>query len=399
MNKFLDELTGQNRNRAGISAVLFCALIAVLLFVAWLTSNRDDRPKPGPLPTAFGSSDAETQAAALQEFSSVPESPEEVQDLGNFGYRPPTAEEQRETFEQIKTLDQEAPHLYRDGGNDARGPPEAESFEPIILTGAIDRAAPGWKVGKQGIGDCVSWGWSHGAAILTAQTSLTTGNTFRWPATEAMYGGSRVEARGRSTGGWSDGSYGGAAAKFASQWGIVYRQPFDEFGYDLSSYSAQRAKQWGNYGCGGQGDNGRLDEVAKKHPCSVALVRNWDDTVAAMRSGYPVPVCSGQGFSSTRDADGFARAQGSWSHCMCGVGIRFAAVGGKDGVLILNSWGTNWIGGSKWPAEGGDKPPQPDGSFWCERRVWERMLSGNDSFAISNLQGFPRRKLRHDQGW
>jgi len=168
-------------------------------------------------------------------------------------------------------------------------------------------------------------------------------------------------------------------------WGVLYRQNYSPL-VDLSTYSSKRAKDWGNYGCGGQGDNGKLDTIAKDHPIKdVALVTTFEEAAAAISSGYPVPVCSGQGFSSTRDGEGFARASGSWAHCMCFIGVRWD----RPGLLCMNSWGTTWINGPKWPDD------QPDGSFWVEKSVVNRMLSGEDSFAVSGLTGFPYRDLKH----
>src|SRR5690606_9024346 len=115
-----------------------------------------------------------------------------------------------------------------------------------------------WKVGSQGIGDCVSWGWAHAVDIHTA-VLWGHGEISDWKpaATESIYGGSRVEASGRSRGGYSDGSYGGAAAKWVRDWGIVFRERYDD--HDLTVYSSTRAKAWGNFGNGGEGDNGKLD--------------------------------------------------------------------------------------------------------------------------------------------
>lgn len=320
------------------------------------------------------------------------------------GYRP----NPEGTQEFLRTLDEP---LFRDAGKDLirnRGPPPedgARASEPVLLYRALYRVQPTWIVGRQGIGDCVSWGWAHAADILLA-VDVTLGRSAEWhaAATEAIYGGSRVEARGRTSGGWSDGSYGGAAAKWVSQWGIVFRQEYPSFGHDLTKYSADRAKQWGNYGCGGRGDDGRFDAEAKRHAIkTVALVTNFAEAAAAIENGYPIPVCSGQGFSSTRDKDGFCKASGSWAHCMCFIGVRYD----REGLLCLNSWGPNWVKGPKWPTgEGYDPnsprgPPaaQPDGSFWVERSVVDRMLRGRDSFAVSNYQGFPARKLKHSEGW
>ncbi len=247
-----------------------------------------------------------------------------------------------------------------------------------------------WVCGRQEIGDCVSWGWHHGIAMNEAiEVELGRSAEFRLPATEAIYGGSRVEARGspgdgaRAYGGWGDGSYGAAAAKWVNEGGVLFRQKYDNF--DLTTYSGSRAKEWGAYGCGGKGDGGKADAVAKEHPVQqVALVRNFTEAAAAISSGYPVPVCSGQGFASTRDKDGFAAARGSWAHCMVFCGVRNEP---RKGLLCLNSWGPDWIGGPKWPDD------QPDGSFWVEESVVNRMLSGEDSFAVSGLKGFPFQDL------
>ncbi|HWA98446.1 MAG TPA: Hint domain-containing protein, partial [Pirellulales bacterium] len=156
-------------------------------------------------------------------------------------------------------------------------------------------------VGDIAAHNCVSWGWAHAVDELSA-VDWKLGKNGEWKpvATEPIYGGSRVQARGVSQGGWSDGSYGGAAAKWVRDWGVLYRQPYDKV--DLTTYSANRAKQYGNYGCPKE-----LEGVARQHPVkSVTLVTNFDEAAAAISNGYPVPVCSGQGFTSTRDKDGFA---------------------------------------------------------------------------------------------
>lgn len=332
--------------------------------------------------------------------------------VGNFGYKPNKVE----TDKFLQTLDAPtlfqanpdlkedapAPTLFRQASqregeaNATRGPP-LSAKEPVLLYRALYKVSPGWKVGSQGIGDCVSWGNKHAVDIALAVDKVA-GKTAEWfpAATEALYGGARVEGAGRAegTGGYDDGSYGAAAAswliKDKGRGGVVYRQNFPEFGYDLTTYSAQRAKQWGNWGCGGQGDKGRLDKVARVHPVGqAALCRNFAEAAAALSNGYPVAVCSGQGFSSTRDDKGFAKAQGSWAHCMCFIGVRFD----PPGLLCLNSWGTKWISGPKYPSD------QPDGSFWVTEPVSNKMLAGNDSFALSNVKGFPKRRLQHEIGW
>lgn len=272
----------------------------------------------------------------------------------------------------------------------------AREEKPVLLYRALYEAherkyGKKWVVGAQGIGDCVSWGNAHACDVnLAVMWKLGETAEFKLAATESIYGGSRVEGVGgrEGSGGWGDGSYGAAAAAWLSKFGVIYREAYPDFQQDLTQYSASKAKQWGNWGNGGQGDGGKFDEEAKKHPAkSVVLVRNFREAAAAISAGYPVAVCSGQGFSSHRDNDGFARASGSWSHCMCFTGVRFD----RPGLLCQNSWGPSWIGGPKWPDD------QPEGSFWVEESVATRMLSGNDSFAISNIEGFPYRDLQHGE--
>jgi hypothetical protein len=304
----------------------------------------------------------------------------------NFGYTP----NPEGVAEFLKELDQP---LFAQAGADAIRQAKGEDtfLYRAIYKAHQARYGKPFVVGEQGIGDCVSWGWAHGIWISQA---------IDWdlgrlpeppmaPATESIYGGSRVEARNKPEGGggWSDGSYGGAAARWCRDWGVIYREPI--LGHDLTSYSAKRAKDWGNGGNGGQGDGGKLDAEAKRHPAKyVSLVKTWAEAAAAIESGYPVVVCSMQGFNSLRDADGFCKASGQWAHCMCFIAVRY---GSRPGLLCLNSWGPSYVGGPRWPDD------QPEGSFWVEKSVADRMLSGGDSFAVGSIDGFGFRDLNHGQ--
>lgn len=349
------------------------ALFACALYAIWHWQPAGAPPQPKPVETI-----AEQEQTLKQTVGGVQQDGE-----WKFGYTPKPAESRAFVQSLAKPLlAQAGPEVLE----------KAQDDKPVLLYRALNEAyahfngGAEWRVGKQGIGDCVSWGWAHGADIHLA-VLWKNGETGQWQqaATESIYGGSRVEARGVTRGGYSDGSYGAAAAKWVKQWGIIFRQPYDTI--DLSKYSSSLAKQWGNFGNGGENDGGKLDEIAKKHPIKgVVLIRNFKEAAAAIQSGYPVPVCSGQGFASTRDKDGFCRPSGRWAHCMCFVGVRF---GDRPGLLCLNSWGTNWVGGPKWPDD------QPDGSFWVDARTVDSMLSGEDSFAVSGYEGFPYRDLKH----
>lgn len=281
--------------------------------------------------------------------------------------------------------------LFSDAGEDVIK--KAKGVDTFLYRAATDgyreRYGKEWVVERQGIGDCVSWAWAH-AAWIASSVDWEEGQIQEppaFPCTEAIYGGSRCEARGRDYAGYSDGSYGAAAARWLKDWGVVERAEVG--GFDLTTYSKDRAKSWGAYGCGGKG-NTELDEIAKDHPATdVALVETFEEAAAAIESGFPVAVCSGVGFSKTRDSDAFCRVQGSWAHAMCFVAVRY---GKRPGLLCLNSWGPNWVDGPKWPED------MPEGSFWVDKETVNRMLGRwEDSFAVGGVSGFQWRDLTHGQ--
>jgi hypothetical protein len=319
-----------------------------------------------------------------------------IGDSENFGYDPNPAGVE-------KFLEELPQPMFRQAGEETIR--EAKGVDTFLYRSAykahLALYGKPWVCERQGIGDCVSWGWAHGVWVAQC-IDWETGRLPMpppFPSTEAIYGGSRVEARGRSgdgtspVGGWSDGSYGAAAARWVRDWGIVYRDQVG--GHDLRVYSADRAKKWGAYGNGGQGDGGKLDAIAKRHPAThVAMVTTWDEAAAAIEAGFPIPVASMQGFASVTDSHGYAAASGQWAHEMCFIGVRYQKNGSpSDALLCLNSWGPKWITyKGKFPDD------QPDGSFWVERKIVERMLAQKDSFAVGSVSGFGWRDI-HNGDW
>lgn len=262
-------------------------------------------------------------------------------------------------------------------------------------------------VGRQEIGSCVAWGAAH-AVYVADSVSWELGEIPEpplKPVTSVIYGGSRVEARGNNPegfdgssakGGFGDGSYGAAAAKWLREWGVVYAQDYPGiFDYTTEGFSGRREKEEGAYGAGGRGDDYKVDKLAKLHPCRhVVKVETWEELCAALESGYPVTVASGQGFSSRADSHSIAEARGSWAHQMCLIGVMHSKNGyaPEDVALILNSWGPSWISYErKFPDD------LPSGAFWARRAVVERMIRG-DSWAIGNVDGFKWRDINH-QKW
>lgn len=308
------------------------------------------------------------------------------------GYQPNPVE----TARFLATLDKP---LYADAGADTIRNEKRDTYLYRAMNVAHqDRYGTPWSVGNQGgVGSCVGWGFSGAAycslAVAYEQREMPDPPMLVSPT--SVYAGSRVEARGKPecTGGSrSDGSYGGAAAKWLSNWGLVFRD--DVLGHDLREYSVSRCKRWGREGNGGCGDDHALDDWAKQHPCgNVALVSTFDEAAAAIQSGYAVAVCSGVGFNSPRK-HGLRLPSGSWSHCMffCAVVYRDGESGAPwDALLCVNSWGPKPTE-DPWPAD------QPDGTWWVERKTVDLMLGRwKDSFAIGVAEGFPYRDLSHTE--
>lgn len=320
---------------------------------------------------------------------------------GNFGYTPDP--------EATRAFLGELEHpLFRDAGREVIANAKGKDSYLYRYADKAHRAVYGTPFGpwNQGsIGTCVSFGWGMGSyigqSVDWAQGQLP--HPPKLVATEPLYAGSRTAARlpPVAFAGFSDGSYGAAAARWVSGQckekgigGILYREKYGEV--DLSTYSTSLSKQWGAYGCPRP-----LAIEANKHTAkAVALVETWEGLTAALESGMCVPICSNVGFANQdRDADGFLHRSGSWGHCMVACSLKWAKNSGangeppmknpRDGVLILNSWGGSWVKGGKHPAD------QPDGSFWITRQDAEIILSQRDSFVIGSVNGFAYRDLDH----
>ncbi len=137
-------------------------------------------------------------------------------------------------------------------------------------------------------------------------------------------------------------------------------------------------------GYSGVGNALKAEAVQRK--CGSAVrVKSAQEAWSLIGNGYPINVCSGQGFSKQRDSEGVCRPSGGWNHSMAVIGRRTTSDGRKL-FLIWNSWGDNWASGPYWQ-------DMPEGSFWIEWKVMDSMLSRGDSFAYGTLDGFRGRDL------
>lgn len=255
---------------------------------------------------------------------------------------------------------QAAPHLARSGAG-----------QTVLLYQAYKEVNGGQYIDypAQEIGDCVSQGFGHGIDLLAA-VQISIGNKpeiFKQTATEAVYGMARVDIGGQR-GSNADGAVGAWAAKAVTQIGTLNRD-------DLGPYSGRRSKEWG-----ARGVPQELAAKAGNHKVRTSsLVTRYEELEDALFNGYPVAVCSDQGFTLERDRDGFCQPKGSWMHCMLFVGVR---AGDRPGACVLQSWGSN-------VPSGPTAMDQPTYSFWADRRVVERMLAQEDSWSLSTFDGYP----------
>jgi len=228
--------------------------------------------------------------------------------------------------------------------------------------------------GPQQIGDCVSWGYA-GAVDLMACVEVVAGEAehHSWElrtCTEAVYALSRVEY-GNFDGSFEDGSYGAWAAVALRQGGTLSR-------VRTGPYDPNRAKQWGATGLPDE-----LEPEAREHLVRrAALVQSFEEARDAIVNGYPVAVCSDQGFDLVRDGEGFAAPKGTWYHCMKFIAAKHDA---RPGLLCMNSWGDDDHTGPTGAHN------IPKGCFWVDAHVCSNMLRQRDSYALSQFSGYPRR--------
>lgn len=233
---------------------------------------------------------------------------------------------------------------------------------------------------RQQTGDCVSHSGRNAGDISRAYEILVRGEAEEWVArgaTEVIYG-----LRGHCGQGMSCSR----AAEVVSTIGFAIRKQY--VGYDLSKYTPNLgARQW----CPRNVPKDLLEQIKGNCFQTTTIIRSVEEARDALANGYGISICSGQGFTETRDSKGFARAWGSWPHAMT-----LGACDDRDGnmdFLVLNSWG-------KWN-DGGhpDFGPIPNGSFMVKAEVIAKMIRGGGTFVYSNFDGFPAQKvLNYDTG-
>lgn len=226
---------------------------------------------------------------------------------------------------------------------------------------------------RQAIGCCVSRGFSEGVDLLQCvQIAIGKKNERFTPTShEFIYGTCRVDIGGQK-GSYEDGAVGAWAAKSVSTIGTVSQEAVG-FPYD-----DRKCKEWGAKGVPAELKRLATDHLVK----TVSMVQTYEELEDAIANGYPVPVCSDRGFTMTRDSNGFCRPSGSWAHCMLWAGTRTDI----PGALCVQSWGMDC-------PDGPLVLDQPRNSFWVDRDTVSRMLAMQDSWSLSNFDGYQGQEL------
>ena len=264
------------------------------------------------------------------------------------------------------------PH-FRIAGRHLRGSGRGQLSMPFRSVYNVSPDKP--YLEKQTTGDCVSHGTRNAVDVSRAvqidvkkmmEDFVTIG------ATEAIYG-----CRGHG----GEGMSCSEAANFVyKEGGVLLRKNYPGV-IDLSTYDASIGTGWGRSGV-----PAKVKELGRLNPVkTLTQINSIEEARDALANGYGIAVCSNQGFSSERDSKGFAKPQGSWSHCMAWIGCD--DTGSEPAFLVQNSWG-------KWNDGGHPEWGQiPDGSFLIHADVAARMISSDSSFAFSSVVGFPPTKL------
>lgn len=266
----------------------------------------------------------------------------------------------------------------------------------VIPFRLVEYIFPGcWPGAAQQVGDCVSHDRKNACLttfayeIAMAKPDEVSGIVEMAPEIPAQgiqQGAMSSESiywwRGYNGHGWSCST----AARVVLEHGILLRKPYPELSLDLTTYSGSKASMYG-----ARSPTAAIDAETKLHGFrTVAAARSFAEIRDALGVGGGVSSCGGEGYSSTRDANGVSRRSGSWAHAMAIIGAddRTSTISlyGEPLILIINSWGL-WNGGPRRIR--GTNVDIPEGSFWVR---WSE-AKNRDYHVTSGAKGWQRGKL------
>lgn len=242
---------------------------------------------------------------------------------------------------------------------------------------------------RQEIGDCVSQACALGLETQSAVNNLRYGGKFDWQgkiSTEALY----IAARGdiaQGAFGPFDGCTGSYMVRACEQLGVLPRDKYsngDEH-FDVSEYNPRLAKELASSPLYRPIEGipkwlePRMGKTKLLH--GVLIDGGWRQACDFVANGYPIMLCSGVGYDTKPDSDGFLRKQRKgWNHSMLLWGIDSAST--REGGCIANSWGDNWVEPGSTHKYG-----CPPGCFWADAHNIDKMLADEDSYALVEYRG------------
>jgi len=189
--------------------------------------------------------------------------------------------------------------------------------------------------------------------------------------------------RGHSGEGWQCAEAAEIALTKSAMW---IRRDYPELGFDLTKYSPQVAGKWGRLS-----PPAEIVTKGQENLCqNTTVCRTYESVRDMLATGNAISSCGSEAFEKTRNKYGVAsRSRQTWHHAMAygAVDDRPETIE-REGcglILVINSWGNNWISGERGIP--GTDIEIPHGSFWAK---WTD-LDNRYAVAMGASAGWPAR--------
>lgn len=254
-----------------------------------------------------------------------------------------------------------------------------------------------WPCPPQETGSCVGHGGKNaGLVLLGVECELgtpdpDTGRVEGWPSVSPEAADNGVLAWENIYGDRGHGGQGascGRLVRHVTNWGgYLLRQNYPELGIDLTSYKTRDAIRWGS-----SQTPDAVRQEGRKHQVRAATDCPNHEVVRDMiANGYPVWCCSGYGWSSKRDENGYSKRSGSWAHSWIIQAYDDRDVTKQKYGFPLALYNHDW---GRWNSGGrrilGTDIDIPEGTMWIDARL----LDNCDCTALSSLNGWPPQLLK-----
>lgn len=299
--------------------------------------------------------------------------PEQLNEIYSSGFR--GVRHDRASYYALRKT---VPRFY-DAFPESRGAGKGRVSSPFKAALALDPEFGVYEA--QTTGDCVSHSTRNAGMIDYCIDALFGETEFKGRlATENIYGWRGHGGQGASC---------SRLATYVSQegpGGFLVRKAYEnESGsdsVDLSRYNGSIGHNWGR-----RGTPDWLNKIAEQNKSlRVFSIKSMEEALDAIAMGFGISMCSGYGFSSSRNEDGLCERRGGWSHAMAWIGSDDTDYAHQkyNGTLFLvqNSWG-KWNNGPK-------RHEQPDGSFYIRPEIAESMIKGGGGWVIASVRGYNR---------